>query len=197
MNNCCLTLTIIWIPARTRSNLRQPIANGTLAGGNPFNYGAGHLSPNRAMDPGLVYDLTITDYLNFLCSIGYNATQLSTFVDKKYECPSKPMRPWDLNYPSITVPSLSGKVTVTRTLKNVGTPATYTVRIKAPSGISVKVEPKRLRFEKINEEKMFKVTIEAKRDDGGGEYVFGRLIWSDGKHFVGSPIVVNATTFHM
>ncbi|KAJ9690058.1 hypothetical protein PVL29_012627 [Vitis rotundifolia] len=187
----------IMTSARTRSNLRQPIANGTLAEGNPFNYGAGHLSPNRAMDPGLVYDLTITDYLNFLCSIGYNATQLSTFVDKKYECPSKPTRPWDLNYPSITVPSLSGKVTVTRALKNVGTPATYTVRIKAPSGISVKVEPKRLRFEKINEEKMFKVTIEAKRDDGGGEYVFGRLIWSDGKHFVGSPIVVNATTLHM
>ena len=58
------------------------MANGTLSEANPFNYGAGYLSPNRAMDPGLVYDLTTTDYLNVLCSIGYNATQLSRFVDK-------------------------------------------------------------------------------------------------------------------
>ena len=168
--------------------------NETLGEANPFSYGAGHLWPSRAMDPGLVYDLTTTDYLNFLCSIGYNATQLSTFVDKGYECPSKPMSLLNLNYPSITVPSLSGKVTVTRTLKNVGTPATYTVRTEVPSGISVKVEPNTLKFEKINEEKTFKVILEAKRDGKGGEYVFGRLIWSDGEHYVRGPIVVNATT---
>ena len=190
-----LSLTTTWIPARTRSNVRQPMVNGTLGAANPFNYGAGQISPNHAMDPGLVYDLTTTDYLNFLCSIGYNSTQLSTFMKKKYKCPSKPTSPSDLNYPSITVPSLSGKVTVTRTLKNVGTPATYTVRTKVPGGISVKVEPKRLKFEKINEEKTFKVTPEAKRDHvKGGEYVFGRLIWSDGEHYLRSPIVVNATT---
>ncbi|XP_034698025.1 subtilisin-like protease SBT5.3 isoform X2 [Vitis riparia] len=184
----------IMTTARTRTNVRQPLVNETLGEASPFSYGAGHLWPSRAMDPGLVYDLTTTDYLNFLCSIGYNATQLSTFVDKGYECPSKPMSLLDLNYPSITVPSLSGKVTVTRTLKNVGTPATYTVRTEVPSGISVKVEPNTLKFEKINEEKTFKVTLEAKRDGEGGEYVFGRLIWSDGEHYVRSPIVVNATT---
>ena len=179
--------------------MRQPLANYTLGAANPFNYGAGHVSPNRAMDPGLVYDLTTTDYLNFLCSIGYNSTQLSTFVDKKlYKCPSKPTSPSDLNYPSITVPNLSGKVTVTRTLKNVGTPATYTVRTKMPSGISVKVEPKRLKFEKIYEEKTFKVILEAKRDHvEGGEYVFGMLTWSDGEHHVRSSIVVNATALNM
>ena len=167
------------------------MANDTLAEVNPFNYGAGHLWPNRAMDPGLVYDLTTTDYLNFLCSIGYNATQPLKFVDKPYECPPKPLSSWDLNYPSITVPSLSGKVT------NVGSPATYTVRTEVPSGISVKVEPNRLKFEKINEEKTFKVTLEAKRDDEDGGYVFGRLIWTDGEHYVRSPIVVNATTLQM
>ena len=190
-------LTTIWIPARTRNNVRQPMANGTLEEANPFNYGAGHLWPNRAMDPGLVYDLTTIDYLNFLCSIGYNATQLSRFVDEPYECPPNPMSVLDLNYPSITVPSFSGKVTVTRTLKNVGTPATYTVRTEVPSGLLVKVEPERLKFKKINEEKTFKVTLEAKRDGEGSGYIFGRLIWSDGEHYVRSPIVVNATTLHM
>ena len=67
-----------------------------------------------------------------------------------------------------------------------------------PSRISVKVEPKRLNFQKINEEKTFKVTMEAKRHDKkGGEYIFGRLIWSDGLHYVRSPIVVNTTIIHM
>ena len=183
--------------ARTRTNLGQNLVNETLGETNPLSYGAGHIWPNRAMDPGLVYDLTNTDYLNFLCSIGYNSTQLSTFVEKKYQCPSNPMKLLDLNYPSIIVPSLSGKVTVTRTLKNVGTPAMYTVRAETPTGISVKVEPKRLKFEKINEEKTFKVTLEVKGDVEGGDYVFGRLIWSDGEHYVRSPIVVHATTLHM
>ncbi|WJZ96090.1 hypothetical protein VitviT2T_014811 [Vitis vinifera] len=158
---------------RTRNNVRQPMANGTLEEANPFNYGAGHLWPNRAMDPGLVYDLTTIDYLNFLCTIGYNATLLSRFVDEPYECPPNPMSVLDLNYPSITVPSFSGKVTVTRTLKNVGSPATYTVRTEVPSGLLVKVEPERLKFEKINEEKTFKVTLEAKRDESYVVYLGG------------------------
>lgn len=178
--------------ATTRTNLGQSLVNETYGESSPLSYGAGHVWPNRAMDPGLVYDLTNTDYYNFLCSIGYNATQLSTFLEKKYECPSNPMNLLDFNYPSINVPSLSGKVTVTRTLKNVGTPATYTVRTETPAGLSVKVEPKRLKFEKINEEKTFKVTLEAERDGDSGEYVFGCLIWSDGKqYYVRSPIVVN------
>ncbi|KAK9267253.1 hypothetical protein L1049_009675 [Liquidambar formosana] len=180
----------IMTTARTRDNTRQSIVNGSLAVANPFNYGAGHIWPNRAMDPGLVYDLSINDYLNFLCTIGYNATQLSRFVDEPYTCPSNPADLTDFNYPSITVPNLSGKVTVTRTLKNVGSPSIYTVDTDAPSGIRVKVEPERLKFDKVNQEKMFKVTLEAKEEDEEGDYVFGRLTWSDGQHHVRSPIVV-------
>ncbi|KAL3591506.1 hypothetical protein D5086_010146 [Populus alba] len=69
----------------------------------------------------------------------------------------------DFNYPSITVPNLSGKITLSRTLKNVGTPSSSRVHIKAPRGISVKVEPRSLRFDKKHEEKMFEVTVEAKK----------------------------------
>ena len=57
---------------------------------------------------------------------------------------------------------------LTRTLKNGGTPATYTVQTEVPSGILVKVEPNRLSFGKINKEETFKVQLEAKRDDEGG-----------------------------
>jgi hypothetical protein len=141
------------------------------------------------MDPGLVYDLTTTDYLNFLCSIGYNATQMSLFIEEPYDCPPKNISLLNFNYPSITVPNLSGNVTLTRTLKNVGTPGLYTVRVQKPDGILVKVEPESLKFSKLNEEKTFKVMLKAKDNWFASSYVFGGLTWSDGVHHVRSPIV--------
>ncbi|XP_073268551.1 subtilisin-like protease SBT5.3 isoform X2 [Populus alba] len=183
----------IMTTARTGSSARQPIADASAAEATPFNYGSGHLRPNRAMDPGLVYDLTTKDYLNFLCSIGYNATQLSIFIEEPYACPPKNISLLNFNYPSITVPNLSGNVTLTRTLKNVGTPGLYRVRVKKPGGIVVKVEPESLKFSKLNEEKTFKVTLKAKDNLFDSSYVFGGLTWSDGVHHVRSPIVVGNT----
>ncbi|KAI9391548.1 hypothetical protein POPTR_007G102250v4 [Populus trichocarpa] len=180
----------IMTTATTISNVKQPIANASLLEANPLNYGAGHVWPSRAMDPGLVYDLTTKNYVNFLCSIGYNSTQLSLFIGKPYICPSHNNGLLDFNYPSITVPNLSSKATLSRTLKNVGTPSLYRVNIRAPGGISVKVEPRSLKFDKINEEKMFKVTLEAKKGFKSNDYVFGEITWSDGKHHVRSPVVV-------
>ncbi|XP_059658633.1 subtilisin-like protease SBT5.3 [Cornus florida] len=182
----------IMTTARTRGNVRQPITNASFAKASPLNYGAGHVRPNSAMDPGLVYDLNITDYMNFLCAIDYNKTQLAKLVQEPYKCPKSPKSLTDFNYPSISVPKLSGKKTVTRTLKNVGTPGTYKVRVDMPKGILVKVKPESLEFEKLGEEKMFKVTLEAKGDILHGQYVFGGIVWSDGKHHVRSPIAVMA-----
>ncbi|KAL9340328.1 hypothetical protein Peur_066547 [Populus x canadensis] len=181
----------IMTAATTISNVKQPIANASLLEANPLNYGAGHIWPSRAMDPGLVYDLTTKDYVNFLCSIGYNSTQLSLFIGKPYICQPHNNGLLDFNYPSITVPNLSSnKTTLSRTLKNVGTPSLYTVNIRAPGGISVKVEPRSLKFDKINEEKMFKVTLEAKKGFKSNDYVFGEITWSDENHRVRSPVVV-------
>ncbi|GFZ18364.1 hypothetical protein Acr_27g0001030 [Actinidia rufa] len=106
----------------------------------PFSYGVGHIRAARASDPGLVYDLIPTDYLDFLCAIGYNHAH-----------------------------------------------------IREPQGVSVLVEPKTLRFDKIGEEKNFKLTIKAKRNGLPKGYVFGELHWSDGHHQVRSPIVVGSS----
>lgn len=165
------------------------IKNSSFTKATPFSYGAGHVRPNRAMDPGLVYDLTTSDYLNFLCTMGYNSTKIARFSTENYACSTKPVKLEDLNYPSITVPKLRGAVTVTRKVKNVGSPGTYVARIQEPAGVSVSVKPERLVFGKVGEEKVFVVSLQAQRKGNG--YVFGRLIWSDGKHFVRSPIVVN------
>ncbi|KAK6123902.1 hypothetical protein DH2020_042345 [Rehmannia glutinosa] len=149
----------------------------------------GQIWPNRAMDPGLVYDLTVNDYLDFLCGIGYNQTALRQFSGSSYyDCP-KNYSVLNFNNPSITVPNLSAgrSVTVMRKLKNVGQPATYTSSVKL-SGFEVTVEPNTLKFDKIGEEKVFKLIIKANKTETG--YRFGEVVWSDNSHHVRSPIVV-------
>lgn len=168
----------------------KPMLNASYVKATPFERGAGHLRPNRAMDPGLVYDLTNDDYLNFLCSLGYNQTTVELFSDFPYECP-KLASLLDFNYPSIAVPKLSGKVTVTRKLKNVGSPGIYSARVLNPVGVSVHVEPQILKFENVGEEKSFTLTLEAEEPGLARDYVFGELIWSDGRHYVRSPIAVS------
>ncbi|GMY09599.1 subtilisin-like protease SBT5.3 [Fagus crenata] len=180
----------IMTTATTQDNSWEPVLNASYFKATPFSYGAGHIRPNAAMDPGLVYDLSVNDYLNFLCALGYNETLVSIFSDDPYKCP-KPISLTNLNYPSITVPNLSHSITVTRTLKNVGSPGTYRVGVQKPSGISVTVEPRSLKFKKIGEEKSFNVTLRIKAK-AAKDYVFGNLVWSDTKHYVRSPIVVKA-----
>ncbi|GMN36703.1 hypothetical protein TIFTF001_006212 [Ficus carica] len=180
------------INTRTRDNTGYPIKTAAKEKATPFNYGNGHIRPNQAVDPGLVYDLSTKDYLNFLCSLGYNETQIQTLNDEPYKCPSKNVTVLDFNYPSVTVPNLNGSVTVTRTVKNVGHPATYVVQVREPVGVSVAVEPKILNFEKHGEEKSFRVTL---KDKGHNleDYQFGVFVWSDGKHYIRSPIVVQTS----
>ncbi|XP_050204667.1 subtilisin-like protease SBT5.3 [Mercurialis annua] len=178
----------IMTTARTRDNVRKPIFAEENFKAGPFSYGSGHIMPNRAMDPGLVYDLSTKDYLNFLCSLGNNKTEMSVF-DKSYKCPSTNISLLDFNYPTITLPDLLDNVTVTRTLKNVGTPGVYKVRIQMPKGLSIKVDPTSLKFTKMYEKKTFKVTIKREGLETHSS-AFGRLIWSDGVHSVRSPVTV-------
>ncbi|CAI0440324.1 unnamed protein product [Linum tenue] len=186
----------IMTTARTRDNARNPILDSTLEKATPFSYGSGHIRPNRAMDPGLVYDLSVSDYLDFLCARGYNKTLLKLFSDAPHECP-KHARIMDLNYPSIAVPKLKGgsSITMTRKVKNVGkSPARYAVRIKEPKGVSVSVKPNVLKFNKLGEEKKFKVILKAKWNGTADDYVFGGITWTDGIHYVRSPIAVYVVT---
>ncbi|KAJ4786950.1 Subtilisin-like protease [Rhynchospora pubera] len=184
-----------WSPAAIRSaimttasvtdNKGEKILTSTSTA-TPFSYGSGHVNPNTAADPGLIYDLNTTDYLNFLCSIGYTARQVASF-QQGYQCPSQRLRIYDFNYPSFTIYNLTSSVTISRTVKNVGPPSIYTVKIEEPSGISVKVEPSSLKFD-ASEEKKFNVTFTVTYPSS--DYVFGSITWSDGLHFVRSPVVV-------
>uniref|UniRef100_A0A803L2C6 Uncharacterized protein n=1 Tax=Chenopodium quinoa TaxID=63459 RepID=A0A803L2C6_CHEQI len=156
----------------------------------PFAYGAGLVQPNLAMDPGLVYDMNHYDYLSFLCAHHYNTTLLKLFNKQHdYKCPES-FNILDFNYPSISIPEFTGAATATRKLKNVGEPGTYTASIQAPPEISIVVEPKTLVFCQKDQELTFKLIFSADVNQLPTGYIFGSLVWSDGKHIVRSPIAM-------
>ncbi|CAA0840276.1 Subtilisin-like protease SBT5.4 [Striga hermonthica] len=143
----------IMTTARTRDNLGKPLQDWDQTKTTSLMYGLGHIRPNRAHDPGLVYDLKCAR-LQQPVNHGPTGQQLSA---------------------------------VTRRLKNVGPPRKYNSLIRQPPGFMVSVESKVLEFKEVGEEKVFKVTIKAKRGVNS-DYYYGELLWSDGRHYVRSPI---------
>ncbi|KAM7519987.1 hypothetical protein LguiB_018949 [Lonicera macranthoides] len=65
--------------------------------------GAGHINPQLAANPGLIYDAYISDYANFLCSLNYTVEQMKPYADRSNPCSGHPGSPADLNYPSFSV----------------------------------------------------------------------------------------------
>ncbi|POO02868.1 Subtilase [Trema orientale] len=182
----------IMTTATTRDANMEPILDASSRErATPFDYGSGHIQPNRAMDPGLVYDIIIDDYWNFLCAHGYNETLFKVYSSNKPHKCNKSFTLANFNYPSISVPSLGSRpVTVARRVKNVGPPGTYKASVRAPTGVYIYVKPNSLQFSKIGEEKNFEIVLKAKVAGKPEDYVFGQLKWSDGKHYVRSPIAV-------
>ncbi|KAJ9132699.1 hypothetical protein P3X46_033539 [Hevea brasiliensis] len=186
--------------ANTLDNLNQPmIDEATGKASTPYDFGAGHLNLDRAMDPGLVYDITNNDYVNFLCGNGYSPKAIQVITRSPVTCPVKRPSPENLNYPSIAALFPSSSVgakskAFIRTVTNVGPlNAVYRPIIEAPKGTTVAVKPARLVFNQRMKKQSFIVTITADTrnlimDDSGA--VFGSISWSDGKHVVRSPIVV-------
>uniref|UniRef100_A0A0A9CNH5 Subtilisin-like protease n=1 Tax=Arundo donax TaxID=35708 RepID=A0A0A9CNH5_ARUDO len=205
-----------WSPAALRSAL-MTTAYAAYSGGSPlldaatgatatpFDYGAGHVDPARAVDPGLVYDLGTRDYVDFLCALKYSSTMIAAVArSREYACDEKKTYSvGNLNYPSFSVVyytangdgsnSAATTVTHTRTLTNVGGPGKYKVSTAfAAKGVAMDVEPAELEFTSVGEKKSYTVRFTSKSQPSGTTG-FGRLVWSDGKHNVASPIAFTWT----
>nr|DAD23086.1 TPA_asm: hypothetical protein HUJ06_024549 [Nelumbo nucifera] len=92
----------------------------------PFAFGSGHVNPERASDLGLIYDIGIEDYLNYLCSLNYTSSQMAVVARRSFTCPptNQFLQPGDMNYPSFALLSDNGAIMLTykRTVTNVGAP---------------------------------------------------------------------------
>ncbi|KAF6160291.1 hypothetical protein GIB67_019060 [Kingdonia uniflora] len=160
---------------------------------SPFDHGAGHINPSKALDPGLVYDINTQEYLNFLCTQGLKPTELMVFTkSSNRSCKSVLANAGDLNYPSISAvfpenPSVT-TLTLHRTVTNVGPPTSiYRAQVSPFKGVFVSVQPNTLHFTSKSQKLSYKIIFKTKSRLKTPE--FGGLIWSDGVHKVRSTIV--------
>ncbi|GAA3530597.1 hypothetical protein GCM10022419_007010 [Nonomuraea rosea] len=154
-----------------------------------FGQGAGHVTPNSAADPGLVYDSGIRDWIAFLCGTtkGVEQKVCDLLAKKGYTFDAS-----DMNGPSIAVGRLPGTQTVTREVTNVGrSTATYRASVTGLSGITAKVSPSRLTL-RPGQTKSFTVSF-TQTTAPMNVYVGGQLTWKDGRHTVRVPVTVRAT----
>lgn len=163
-----------------------------LATGNPFDFGSGSISPARAIDPGLVFDIKFKQYIQFLCAVpGVDDESVRRAVG--VGCPTKNKK-WcsDLNTASITVSNLVGSRKVLRRVMNVASEETYQVIVREPTGVSVSVSPQVFMI-KENESKYLRVVLEAK--EASNVYTYGELLLKGNKnHLVRVPIAVYVTS---
>jgi subtilisin family serine protease len=167
-----------WSPAAMRSAMATTAHQAIVGGYNPFGAGSGQVQPNKAVNPGLVYEAGFGDYLSFLKGQGLIGNAVPA-IDAS-----------DLNQPSLSVGDLAGVQTLTRTVTNVGgAAASYTATVVAPAGFTVNVNPASFNIA-AGGTQQYTVTITRTDAAPLNTYRFGSLTWSDGSHSVKSPIVV-------
>ncbi|XP_047331594.1 cucumisin-like [Impatiens glandulifera] len=129
-----------------------------------FAYGAGQINPERARKPGLVYDITLVDYLKFLCGQGYSNNDLKFLSGMHGVCNRYGTEnAWNLNIPSFSIPAMPSthfNVTYTRTVTNVGPSSSiYQAQIIAPPGLNIQVVPNVLHFSSVGQTQTFGVVF--------------------------------------
>lgn len=167
-----------WPPSAIKSALmttaRQDVttSNG-LGNANPLDFGAGHMVPNAALDPGLVYEISNEEYDAYLADMQAEAA--------------------NLNLPSIAMSRLANTQTVSRRVTNVSDEAgAYTVEIAAPPGMGVTVDPSSISLAP-GQSTSFDVTV----DYQSGPldlWRYGSFTWRSDTHDVFSPIAVKPTS---
>jgi len=169
-----------WSAAAVQSAL-MTTATPLPAPVGPLSQGAGEVAPRRALDPGLVYDVTLDDWLAWLGGRGV------TYGDR----PPAALTAEDLNSSAISLGSVVGTAQVTRTVTQVADePETYVARFRGLRGVDARVTPNSFRLAP-GETATFTVTFNARKLARYGRFAAGELVWrgSEG-HRVRSPIVV-------
>ncbi|CAI9785594.1 unnamed protein product [Fraxinus pennsylvanica] len=148
-----------------------------------YDIGARSVNPEKTVDPRLVYDLTSNDHMNFLCAFIRRNLQLIARRPASYG--NNQSKPWNLNYPAISVAFEASKpldlaIVVNRTVTHVSDNASYSVSLTNPKGAIVTVTPSKMDFEMNGEKQCYMVKIKARKLAASPRYSVGKIIWSDG-----------------
>ena len=163
--------------------------NGTTAA-DPFDFGGGHIVPNSAADPGLVYQASFNEYLAFLCEADPSVFTNPTATCNSLRDAGYSTDPSDLNLASIGVGRLVGSETVTRTVTSVASGSTsWTASVQGiPGFATVPLAPFTVA---AGASHSFDLTF-SRTTAAFGTWSFGALVLTDGVHTVRSPIALRA-----
>jgi len=178
-----------WTPAEIKSSLMTTARQDILkeAGGaeaDPFDMGAGHVVPNNAVDPGLLYDTAIDEYDAYLCK--QDIARITAQECAALMLPGLDAK--DINLPSIALTELVVTDQVTRTVRNPGPAATFAVEVVAPPEVQVVVSPDSIM---VGEDSTATFTVSFTTDNAPlNEWLFGSYTWISDSHRVRSPFAV-------
>ncbi|CAD6264145.1 unnamed protein product [Miscanthus lutarioriparius] len=146
----------LWSPSAIKSAM-MTTADVTHPDGTPITdeitgkpaghllMGSGIVNPTKALDPGLLYDLSGLDYIPYICGLGYNDTFVNEIIAqplRNVSCATvSKVEGKDLNYPSflVTLTAAAPVVEVRRTVTNVGEAVSaYTAEVVAPPSVAVR-----------------------------------------------------------
>ncbi len=154
-----------WSPTAVRSAM-MTTAYDVRRPRSAWNQGAGHVDPERFLDPGLVFDA---------------------------QPPAGRVRPFAVNTPSIAVNRLAGGSVARRTVTNVSTRTeTYNASVRGLAGLSVSVVPATLRL-RPGQSADFRVRFVAKKNARFERFVTGHVTWHGNRgHAARVPVVARA-----
>lgn len=180
--------------AYTEGNTGSPLVDA--AGGSaatPWAYGSGHVDPQKAISPGLIYNITTDDYVAFLCSLDYSIDHIEAISGgSSNNCSHRLSDPGNLNYPSFSV--VFGRksrryVKYNRELTNVGAAGSvYNLKIIGPPNVKVSMKPTKLVFNQVGQKLRYKVTFMSSTVGDPAQASFGWIIWKNEQHQVRSPV---------
>ncbi|XP_027774794.1 subtilisin-like protease SBT1.7 [Solanum pennellii] len=190
-----------WSPAAIKSaimttadqfNLEgQPILDQRDLPADIFATGAGHVNPSKASDPGLIYDIKVENYIQYLCGLGYKDKDIELLAQQTVKCSlQSSISEAELNYPSFSIILGPQTQNYTRTVTNVGdASSTYTVNITQIQGVDVVVEPATLVFTQVNQQETYSVSF-TQTGLITDRFVQGAISWISNKYVVRIPISV-------
>ncbi len=187
-----------WAPDQIKSALmltaRQDVVkeDGTTPA-DAFDFGAGHVVPNSAVDPGITMTPADTLRNTLFKYIGFTCVNWEfLWVPGTCARVGGPVNPTDLNLPSIAISQVVGSETTTRTFTSVDSgPVTWTSSVDGLAGIDVTL-PAAITLT-AGEIESWDVTF-TRNGAALDEWVQGGIVWTAGDgRSVHLPVVLKPT----
>ena len=188
-----------WSPAAIKSALMttahqlvDKVVGSEIEPANPFDFGAGHIKPNAANDPGLVYDISDDEYDAFACGVqSQESTAVAEARCAELDDAGLSFEATELNLPSVSVSDLTGRRTLRRRVTNVSEETgTYFAEIELPPQLDVQVSPASLSLGP-GQSQSFDVTIDYQTASVNlDQWRFGSLTWVSEEREVRSALAV-------